>query len=186
MRKFTIAGLLVGLVAVFGVVLATRGRTKDGQDNRSEKSGSTATLAPRLAQPPILARLDASPAPPSGRLPSAATPPAGELSEAHLMVNLRAAQTSGNHRLAIELARQGSRRFPDSASAPERTAILIHALADNEQRMEARGEAEAMVNKLPDSEWVRDIERFTGAHRHRNLRLNDAGQLESYDPAPVP
>ena len=45
---------------------------------------------------------------------------------------------------------------------------------------EARGEAEYMVNHFPDSSWVREIEGFTGAHRHRNIRVNDAGQLEYY------
>ena len=37
-----------------------------------------------------------------------------------------------------------------------------------------------MVNHYPDSSWVREIEGFTGAHRHRNIRVNDAGQLEYY------
>jgi len=37
-----------------------------------------------------------------------------------------------------------------------------------------------VVNDYADSEWVREIERFTGAHRHRNLRLNDQGMLESF------
>jgi hypothetical protein len=37
-----------------------------------------------------------------------------------------------------------------------------------------------MVNHYPDSDWVREIEGFTGAHRHRNLRLNDAGEVVSY------
>lgn len=90
---------------------------------------------------------------------------------------LRHART---YAMAIELAREGNRRFPDSADAPERVSILIHALAENEQRSEARGEAEHMVNHYPDSEWVREIERFTGAHRRRNVRLNDAGELEYY------
>jgi hypothetical protein len=34
-----------------------------------------------------------------------------------------------------------------------------------------------MVNHYPDSDWVREVERFTGAHRHRNASVNDAGQL---------
>ena len=78
---------------------------------------------------------------------------------------------------AIALAREGNRRWPNSADAPERTSILIHALAATGQSMQARGEAERMVNQAPDSPWVRDIERFTGAHRHRNVRVNDAGEL---------
>ncbi len=97
------------------------------------------------------------------------------------MSRLRAAKAS-NPKLAIELARQGNKRFPDSALAPERYSILVHALADTEQRREARGEAEFMVNHYPDSDWVREIERFSGAHRHRNIRLTDAGTIEYYDP----
>jgi hypothetical protein len=33
------------------------------------------------------------------------------------------------------------------------------------------------VNHYPDSDWVREIERFTGAHRHRNLRITDGGAM---------
>lgn len=91
---------------------------------------------------------------------------------------LHHARNSRQLELAIQLARDGNRRFPDSDSAPERASILIHALADEGQPSQARGEAEYMVNHYPDSEWVREAERFTGAHRHRNLRLNDAGELE--------
>lgn len=84
--------------------------------------------------------------------------------------------------LAIDLARDGNRRFPDTSAAPERTSILIHALAQLNRSSEARGEAEQMVNHYPDSDWVREIEAFTGAHRHRNLRLDNEGNLEQYDP----
>ena len=83
-----------------------------------------------------------------------------------------------DHRAAIALARDGNRRFPDSPDAPERTAILIHLLAAEGQASEARGEAEAMVNHYPDSSWVKEIEQFTGAHRHRNVRVTDAGTIE--------
>lgn len=115
-----------------------------------------------LAQPAAL---------PSQVAPSSPT----ALSEAQLMEDLRHARTSV---LAIRLARLGNEQFPDSEFAPERESILIHALADTGQASEARGEAETMVNHYPDSDWVREVERFTGAHRHRNVRLNDAGELE--------
>lgn len=124
-------------------------------------------LPSRVTQAQFPAVSVAAPAAPSDR-PVA-------LDEAQLMDDLRHARTSVS---AIRLAREGNRLFPDSDFAPERASILIHALADNEQRSEARGEAEYMVNHYPDSEWVREIERFTGAHRHRNARLNDAGALE--------
>jgi hypothetical protein len=80
--------------------------------------------------------------------------------------------------LAIERAREGAVRFGASADAPERRSILIHALSRMERASEARGEAESMVNECPDSTWVREVERFTGAHRHRNIRLAANGQLE--------
>jgi len=85
----------------------------------------------------------------------------------------------GDPALAVTLAREGNRRFSSrSADAPERTSLLIHALAALGRASEARGEAERMVNETPDSPWVREIERFTGAHRHRNVHINDAGVLE--------
>ena len=120
--------------------------------------------------------------PPAGSAPVrpavAATPAqVAQLDEARLMARLRAASGT-DPALAVQLAREGNRRFPDSPDAPERTSILIHALAGLDHSMEARGEAEEMVNHYPDSEWVREIERFTGAHRHRNVRINDAGVLE--------
>ena len=108
--------------------------------------------------------------------------PAVLMAEANLMARLREARNRGDNPRAIQLAREGNRRYPDTASAPERHAILVHALADIEQRNEARGEAELMVNHYPESHWVKEVEGFTGAHRHRNIHLNDAGQIEYYDP----
>jgi hypothetical protein len=98
------------------------------------------------------------------------------LEEAQLMARLRELAEHEPQR-AVALAREGNRRFPDSPYAPERTSILIHALAEEGESMKARGEAEEMVNHYPDSDWVREIERFTGAHRHRNLRITDAGAM---------
>ena len=98
--------------------------------------------------------------------------------EAVLMARLRSVAGS-NFPLAVELARAGNRRFPDSPNAPERTSILIHALAAEGLARDARGEAEAAVNHYPDSSWVQEIERFTGAHRHRNLILTDGGVIQA-------
>jgi hypothetical protein len=98
------------------------------------------------------------------------------LEEAQLMARLRQLAEHDPQR-AVAVAREGNRRFPDSPQAPERTSILIHALAEEGESMKARGEAEEMVNHYPDSDWVREIERFTGAHRHRNLRITDAGAM---------
>lgn len=117
------------------------------------------------------------PAEPTPTPVAASLPPA--LDEAALMTELRRIAASDPER-AITVARDGNRRFADSADAPERTSILIHALATRGLSSEARGVAEEMVNHYPDSHWVREIELFTGAHRHRNARLDDAGRLEFY------
>jgi hypothetical protein len=101
------------------------------------------------------------------------------MNEGVLMAHLREVARKDSAQ-TIEIARAGNKRFPESPDAPERYSLLIHALVTQNQLSEARGEAEYMVNHFPDSQWVRDIEGFTGAHRHRNIRVNDAGQLEYY------
>ncbi len=169
-----------GLGLVLVVACAALWRAKSGprpSDERGAESGAISTPAPPLDP-------SAAPASPAaaGRVPATAPGPLSpaqlaELDEARLMARLRTAAGS-DPALAVQLARDGNRRFPDSPDAPERTSILIHALAGLDRSMEARGEAEEMVNHDPDSEWVREIERFTGAHRHRNIRVNDAGVLE--------
>lgn len=178
--------LLVALAALV-VVMRSESSAREGEQSASRQAAAQVPTPPRLLPPAPRA-----PPPPADQAPSAqpaaaaidarpaAPASAAALTEAKLMEKLRQARSAGRHALAIQLAREGNRRFPDSALAPERESILIHSLADNEQRGEARGEAERMVNHYPDSDWVREIERFTGAHRHRNVRLNDAGEIEYY------
>ena len=105
--------------------------------------------------------------------------PAQALDEPALMDRLRRVKEE-NPATAVALAREGNFRFPDSPDAAERSSILVHALAAQGLSSEARGEAEDMVNRYPDSSWVREVELFTGAHRHRNLRLGENGALEYY------
>lgn len=127
---------------------------------------------------------EAAAAPAEGaRTPPATPEPPREPDEAELMGALRSAHES-DPGFVIALAREGNRRFPNSSDAPERASLLIHALAEQGLPSEARGEAEDMVNRYPDSRWVREIEQFTGAHRHRNLRLDEAGRLRYVDPPP--
>jgi hypothetical protein len=169
--KMAVRVLIVGGVAALALVTAAR---------RCDKStpGESEQENPPELSAPAPARTAAAPRPPA-LLPAPTAAPAGQLNEPQLMARLRSIKDS-NPAAAIDLARDGNKRFPDTADAPERASILIHALANAEQRSEARGEAEQMVNHYPDSDWVREIERFTGAHRHRNLRLNDAGEVVSY------
>jgi hypothetical protein len=144
-----------------------------GSGSPAPRSSPLHALAAASVGPPLeMTAVDLVPA--GGEIPAAVS-----TNEALLMATLRGLKDSAPAQ-AIRLAREGNRRFTDSASAPERTSILIHALAAEGASSEARGEAEQMVNHFPDSLWVQEIERFSGAHRHRNIRVNDAGGLEFY------
>jgi hypothetical protein len=144
----------------------------------------TASVAPVAVAPPPAPPTPAPHPPGPGQSPSTTAPPpdgseaSAPLNEAVLMARLRSVAGS-NFPLAVELARAGNRRFPDSPNAPERASILIHALAAEGLARDARGEAEYAVNHYPDSSWVQGIERFTGAHRHRNLILTDGGVIQA-------
>jgi hypothetical protein len=124
--------------------------------------------------------------PPRASTPQVVAPPpsvrSGDVApkdEPSLMAELRSLKGSNPER-AAQLASDGNARFPDSSDAPERASILIHSLVQEGRLTEARRSAEEMVNHYPDSAWVRDVELFTGAHRHRNIRINDAGGFEYY------
>jgi hypothetical protein len=182
--------LVVVAAALFVVLVKELKRT-------SREAPPSSLVAPVAAAPsplpppapPVAPAPDPAPAPshPPGpdRSPSTTAPPpppgseaAKPLNESVLMARLRS--VAGNdYPLAVELARAGNRRFPDSADAPERASLLIHALAAQGMAKEARGEAEYAVNHYPDSQWVREIEGFTGAHRHRNLILTDGGVIQA-------
>jgi hypothetical protein len=172
--SFAAAGA-VGLA----LMLAYLGRREvGGGPPAPSASAALLTLVPPPAAPP--------PAPQTGSA-THETPPWVDaapivsplLDEAPLMTRLRSLRQR-DPQAAIELARQGNERFPESADAPERSSILIHALASQGQEAEARGEAESVVNRYPDSPWIREIESFTGAHRHRNVHLEADGSLQIY------
>lgn len=155
--------------------LASEGsRAQRSAEAAPQQTDARATVGPAPAAPTPAAPSEVS----VGGLPASA-PAENPSDEAALMAELRRVKDSDPAR-AIELCRAGQQRYPDSADAPERASILIHALAGQGQTSEARGEAEDMVNRYPDSQWVREIEQFTGAHRHRNVRLDAQGRLEYY------
>jgi len=166
---------LVALLAVAGVVVV--GLLVRRSDASSPVATTEPTAAPPAGVPPAPAPVSPRQASPNARdSVGDARSAVASLEETQLMARLRQL-AEHDPQGAVALAREGNRRFPDGPSAPERTSILIHALADEGESMKARGEAEEMVNHYPDSDWVREIERFTGAHRHRNLRITDAGTM---------
>lgn len=180
-RRSPLAGALLVAAAALFVVLGRRSHDANRSPAPTPRL-ETAAQAASDEEPPVVAPVAPAPREAAPAVSVSATAPA-PMNEPALMTLLRSA--NGNDpALALDLAREGNRRFPESPDAPERTALLIHALADLGRSSEARGEAEHMVNHYPDSHWVRQIERFTGAHRHRNVILDDQGRLRFTDPPP--
>ena len=188
--KVRLIATAVGALVLAIVIAVWHGLSTDESD-AAKRAASAPPAAPDAA-PPAPPSPPPPAAPPSGPAaaaqnapPDAAVPApnvqaaVARMNEAVLMAHLREVARSDSAQ-AIEIARAGNKKFPDSPDAPERTSILIHALITQDKLSEGRAEAEYMVNHYPDSKWVRDIEGFTGAHRHRNIRVNDAGQLEYY------
>jgi hypothetical protein len=188
--KARLVAIAVGALVLAIVIAVWHGLSADESD-AAKRAASAPPAAPETA-PPTPPSPPPPAAPPSGPAaaaqnapPDAAVPAPNvqaaiaRMNEAVLMAHLREVARSDSAQ-AIEIARAGNKKFPDSPDAPERTSILIHALITQDKLSEGRAEAEYMVNHYPDSKWVRDIEGFTGAHRHRNIRVNDAGQLEYY------
>jgi hypothetical protein len=126
-----------------------------------ERAPARGTQRPPAAEAPVLQ----APTRPAPARPRVAAEKADD--EADLMQRLRRIRAE-DPELAVQLAREGNARFPDSDGAPERASVMIHALAALGRPSEARGEAEQMVNDYPDTPWAAEIEAFTGAHPHRN------------------
>lgn len=60
---------------------------------------------------------------------------------------------------ALELAREGNHRFPNSANAAERTWTICKSLAALGRFAEAQQEARQMVQQYPDTTWASDVRR---------------------------
>lgn len=186
--KTRLVATSVGALALAAVIAIWNARRPETPP--PEPPAPPTPAAPPPAGPPPQPSAPPAPAPGPAAAAQNTEPPApppspgvqaavARMNEAVLMERLREVAKKDSAQ-AIELARAGNKRFPDSPDAPERASILIHALITQNQLSEGRAEAEYMVNHYADSHWVRDIEGFTGAHRHRNIRVNDAGQLEYY------
>jgi TolA-binding protein len=60
---------------------------------------------------------------------------------------------------ALELSREGNRRFPNSADAAERSWTICKSLAALGRSAEARDEARQMVEQYPGTSWASDVRR---------------------------
>jgi len=198
LRFIAVAAIvLLAMAAAFVVWRGGSDATRDPATTPSVAPAASSTSPPPRADRPRASPPTPAPPPPTApstkrgeavaapAAPKVSAPPAdivasvAKLDESVVMARVREAAQS-DPELAIELARAANLRFPDTALAPERHSIIIHALAGQGKGGKARGEAEYAVNHYPDGPWVREIEGFTGAHRHRNLRVNDAGVLEAH------
>lgn len=174
--SFRTVAVSLALAAVAIGVLLWRAQSAEVTSTQAPEVRGVSPPTPAAPQPAPVAVVDAAMAPavvpPTHPIAATST----KLSEAQLMTRLRGLKDR-DPTAAIELAREGNRRFPDTTEAAERASILVHALSALGRPSEARGEAEDMVNHYPDNHWVREVEGFMGAHRHRNVRVNDAGEL---------
>lgn len=103
--------------------------------------------APVPSSPPVMATR-----------PSLAAAPAPAFTESALMAAIRDLGASDPAR-ALELARDGNRRFPKSADAAERSWTICKSLAALGRFHDAQIEARVLVNQYPDTTWAGDVTR---------------------------
>ncbi|MGA3123146.1 MAG: hypothetical protein ABSF69_20435 [Polyangiaceae bacterium] len=149
--------VVCGLVIGFLLVLRRSQRAPplplaEAQPASAAQESEPAPIAPALGATPAWSLAPAS----------SATPPSDEAS---LMQRLRAIEDSDPAQ-ALDLARDGDRRFPKSRDSAERAMIEVKSLAREGKLSEARGAAEVMVNQYPGTPWALEVERHTGAHPH--------------------
>jgi len=145
-----IAGAAV--VAVFWRSRSVSPALTSADDAPGTASGPKHDASPSPSPSPIAA----APSQPVAAPPRRDAPAA--LSEPALMATLR--EMGGTAPLrSIELAREGQRRFPNSADAPERAFIVVQSLVNLRRFHEARDEARDMVRKYPDNQFALDAQR---------------------------
>ena len=162
--KRKVALLVFGALGALGVgVVVAPGRHRHqeavGPENPSE--GAERATEPSPASMPVPVRAPAPvPARPSVMAghPSPAAAPAPAIAESALMSAIRDLGASDPAR-ALELARDGNRRFPRSADAAERSWTICKSLAALGRSSEAQVEARTLVHKYPDTTWASDVTR---------------------------
>jgi hypothetical protein len=152
-----------GLIVVAGVIA--------GIAMWHSKPPVSTRATPDEAEAPRGSAPDAAPVPPTAR----ASPPSplgtpgpnarttrrddpAPITEARLMTTLREMGGTAPDR-SLALAREGQRRFPNSADAPERAFIVVQSLVNLKRFHEARDEARAMVRHYPDNQFALDAQR---------------------------
>jgi hypothetical protein len=124
--------------------------------------------APAVAQAPAPARpaapvaapvaAPAQPAPPAAPAAPAATPSPAEDAQ---IASVRA-EVDVHPAIAVQLAEEGDRRFPDGRHAPERAYLKMRALVHLDDIVAARDAATAFFERHPNDPFGEYVWRLTG------------------------
>jgi len=142
---------------VVGAVVALRHPRQPPAAASSDTTGEPPPLVEAAAPDPGPRVATAPAAEPVRPRPRPAAPPRS-LTEPVLMAAIRELGAADPAR-ALELAREGNRRFPNSADAAERTWTICKSLAALGRFAEAQQEARQMVQQYPDTAWASDVRR---------------------------
>jgi hypothetical protein len=161
-RLLPALALALSLATAFTYLLWDRA----ARDVSASVRGSNGATSDSASSP---SRPDAPPPPPLAAPEAAATralPKPNEPTtndEAELMAELRSLG-GGAPLEAVELAQRLNERFPATASAPERGAILAKSLVNLGRFYEARELAREMVARFPGNPYALDVERHLLVH----------------------
>jgi TolA-binding protein len=150
---------MVALGALGVGVVAGRHRHQDAVVSADPSEGAARETEPPAASTPAPVRAP-EPVPAAQPVMAKGPPPAAgpAATESELMAAIRNLGASDPAR-ALELARDGNRRFPKSADAAERSWTICKSLAALGRSSEAQVEARLLVHQYPDTTWANDVTR---------------------------
>jgi len=153
--------VIVALGALCLAVVVALGRHRHqevvGPEDPSEGAERETEPSPASVPVPAPAPVPSPPPVMAGHPPPAAAP-APAVTESALMSAIRDLGASDPAR-ALELARDGNRRFPKSADAAERSWTICKSLAALGRFHDAQIEARLLVHQYPDTTWAGDVTR---------------------------
>ena len=150
--------VLAACGALLVVALVARHRPHGQPVDAAASTAAGETHAAEEPRPPDPAPTSTTaPLPRPARRPPPAPPPPA-VTEPALMSAIRELGAADPAR-ALELAREGNRRFPNGADAAERTWTICKSLAALGRFSEAQQEARRMVQQYPDTTWASDVKR---------------------------
>jgi hypothetical protein len=147
---------VIGVALVTGLAAWVRTSRDHGQAQLVAASNSaTATSTPT---PTATATPTSTPTPTSTATATSTSTPDDD--EAALMDRLRAADPA----MALVIAREGNRRFPNGARAEERAACIIDALVALDRIGEAHSDAMLFVQHHPTGPFSARVMNLMGVH----------------------